>query len=235
MIVSETRRFVFIHNPKAGGTTVRGALMPFDTTGHFFWMFAETHNARIDKAHLPMHVLRRVFPEQFAQLASYFVFMLVRDPYRRAISAFNETRPELLNAMHKAQAAPQADVVPQAGAIQTARQTYKDTLNGFISQLHAQHLNGWSFDHRHWVRQRDMAYLGPKRMVDLVLKLEDWPACVTALGAFDPTLQTALQNLAPFNVKPLPFTPMDSLTPASIARINELYRDDFLIFNYKML
>ena len=235
MIVSETRRFVFIHNPKAGGTTVRGALMPFDTTGHFFWMFAQTHGATIDKAHLPMHVLRRVFPEQFAQLAGCFVFMLVRDPYRRAISAFNETQPELLKAMQQAEAAPQIDVLPRAGAIQTARQTYKDALNGFIGQLQAQQLNGWSFDHRHWVRQRDMAYLGPKRMVDLVLKLEDWPGCVMALGAFDPVIQNALQGVAPFNVKPLPFNPMESLTAASIRRINDLYRDDFLIFDYPML
>ena len=58
-----------------------------------------------------------------------------------------------------------------------------------------------------------MAYLGPKRIVDLVLKLEDWPGCVLALGAFDPVIQSALQGVAPFNVKPLPFNPMGQPHP----------------------
>src|SRR4051812_6271823 len=96
MIISETRRFVFIHNPKCGGTTMRHALMPYDTTNNFFWMFDDVNGAKIDKCHMPMHVFRRLYPYYFDLLQTCFVFMIVRDPYSRAVSSFNETNRPLL-------------------------------------------------------------------------------------------------------------------------------------------
>src|SRR5688500_1347984 len=90
MIISERRGFIFLHNPKCAGTTVRTALSRFDTTGNFFWGLDQWRGHKLDKAHLPVFVTKSKYPEYFSLFAQFFVFMFVRHPYQRVISAFNE-------------------------------------------------------------------------------------------------------------------------------------------------
>lgn len=53
MIISHRHRFVFFHNPKAGGTSVRAALEQFNDIGFGLWgVDEEQTNVRIDRAHL---------------------------------------------------------------------------------------------------------------------------------------------------------------------------------------
>jgi len=224
MIVSETKQFVFIHNPKCAGTSVRNALLKFDTTNNQFWGYMTANASKIDKAHLPMYMLRQIFPEYFKRLDTSFVFMQVRNPYLRAVSAFNETtNSEMLNTIREAQ-----DKGP-------ATKAYRDALNEFILKMSRKDVAGWTFEYRHWVRQYDMAYLGRKRMVDLVIKLESWPSGLDKIAVFDPELRDVLLGAGAINVRRSTLDPMESLTPASIRKINEIYRDDFLVFNYKMI
>ena len=89
MIISDRRQFVFIHNPKCAGTALRAVLMPFDTTGNFFWLHDTCNGRKIDKAHMPLFMMRQRFPEYFALLPRYLTFMAVRNPFTRAISALN--------------------------------------------------------------------------------------------------------------------------------------------------
>lgn len=222
MIISESRRFVFIHNPKAGGTTIRAALMKFDTTDHFFWMFHELNGKQIDKAHMPMHVFRQAFAGYFALLRESFTFMLVRDPYTRAVSAFNETNPTLLEAVHMA-----AD-----GA--AARAIYLEKVNEFICAIRSGHLSGWQFAYRHAVRQRDMAYLGPKCMVDCIVKLENIEQTSRKLDVFDPEIRRIVLAKPKENVKSGSLPVREVLSPAAVKNINEVYRDDFYLFDYEM-
>lgn len=222
MIISESRRFVFIHNPKAGGTTIRAALMKFDTTDHFFWMFHELHGKQIDKAHMTMHVFRQAFAGYFALLRESFTFMLVRDPYTRAVSAFNETNPALLEAVHMA-----AD-----GA--AARAIYLEKVNEFICSIRSGHLSGWQFAYRHAVRQRDMAYLGPKCMVDCIVKLENIEQTSRKLDVFDPEIRGIVLAKPKENVKSGSLPVREVLSPAAVKNINEVYRDDFYLFDYEM-
>ncbi len=223
MIISETRAFVFIHNPKCGGTTARSALMKFDTTKNFFWLYHDVNELKIDKAHMPMYLFRRLFTDYFKLLESSFVFMMVREPYQRTISAFNETHRDLLEAIAK------------SDDKQQATNAYKNALNGFIGQIRPQDISGWHFKFRHFVRQYDMAYIGAKNMTDLIIKLETWPAGLDKLAAFDPELRKALLNAHNHNVNEVSVDPMVLLTPASIKKINEIYRDDFLVFDYPMV
>lgn len=222
MIISESRRFVFIHNPKAGGTTVRAALTKFDTTGHFFWMFHELNGRQVDKAHMPLHVFRQAFPGYFALLQESFTFMLVRDPYARAVSAFNETNPELLEAVHMA-----ADGV-------SARALYLEKVNEFICSIRNDSLSGWELPYRHAVRQRDMAYLGPKCLVDCIVKLENIEQTSRKLDVFDPEIRRAVLATPKENVKTGSLPVREVLSPASVKNINEHYRDDFYLFDYEM-
>ncbi len=223
MIVSDTRRFVFIHNPKCAGTTVRRALMPFDTTGDFFWMFHDVDGRQTDKAHLPMSLLKALFPDHFARLETHFVFMFTRDPYARAISAFNEMRWRF----H-----PDVDPVQE---LRDNREAYIASLNDIICSIEPEWLEGWTLGYSHFVRQRDMAYLGNELMVDCVMKVEDLPAASVRLDAFDPELRALVTNAPRQNVRSLPVVPSEVLSAAAIAKINQIYADDFRLFDYPML
>jgi hypothetical protein len=125
MIISERRGFIFLHNPKCAGTTVRTALSRFDTTGNFFWGFDQWRGHKIDKAHLPLFVTRSKYPDYFSLFGQTFVFMFVRNPYQRAISAFNETH------QHFFAAAPE----PSGAAAPTGfAADYRTALNKFIAR-----------------------------------------------------------------------------------------------------
>lgn len=196
--------------------------MRFDTTDNLFWMFHEYNGRKVDKAHMPMHVFRRVFPEYFALLQESFTFMMVRDPYSRTVAAFNETNLALLQAVHKA---------PDAEA---ARALYLTKVNEYISGIRKTNLSGWQFPYRHAVRQRDMAYLGPKCLVDCIVKLEDIEKSSQKLNVFDPELRAILLAKPRQNVKSESLPVREVLTPASIKNINDVYRDDFYLFDYEM-
>jgi hypothetical protein len=222
LIISESRRFVFIHNPKCGGTTVRHALMPYETTNNFFWMFDEVNGLKIDKTHMPMHVFRRLYPYYFDLLETCFVFMIVRDPYSRTVSSFNETNQPLLASTLD-------------GDDQAAKRTnYIAKVNAFVRALTHEKLSGWKFGYRHFVRQRDMAYLGPKMMVDCVLKLEDLASTSTKIAVFDPGLRDTLLSAPRRHSGNGALTTREILDDRSVNKINEIYRDDFYLFDYKM-
>jgi len=222
MIVSDTRKFVFIHNPKCAGTTVRRALMPFDTTGDFFWLFHAVDGREIDKAHLPMALLKRLFPEYFARLETHFVFMFTRDPYARAISAFNEVRWRFL---------PDSD---PAQDLMADREGYVAMLNDFICAIEDEWLEGRTPGYSHFIRQRDMACLGHELMADCVMKIEDLPQAYARLDVFDPELRVRIMDAPRQNVRTLPVDPGEVLSAAAIRKINTLYRDDFALFDYPM-
>lgn len=222
MIVSDTRKFVFIHNPKCAGTTVRRALMRHDTTGNFFWMFHEVDGRRIDKAHLPMTALAALFPEYFERLGRYFTFVVVRNPYSRVISAFNEIRSK------------QQPVTEPAEEIRIAREAYVAALNMFVLAIDPDRLDGWDTRQRHFVRQKDMIYLGPKCMAGCILKAETLATDSAKLGAFDPELRDLVLKAPRRNSRELPLPPRELLSEAAVARINAIYADDFHLFGYPM-
>lgn len=219
MIVSTRKRFIFIHNPKCGGTSVRRALRAFDTTGDFFWLYDEKDGKTIDKAHLPLSILRDEYPDYFALFDDYFSFMFVRNPYSRIISAFNETR-DALYATHDTE---------------DGREGYVRSLNELIGGMTRDMVDGWTFDFRHFVRQVDFAYLGTKRYVDLVMKIEDYPQCLEALRLLRPDLALKLRGARHRNSRPMAGSFQDYLTPASIAIVNRIYERDFRIFGYEMI
>ena len=89
MIISHRHRFVFLHNPKAGGTSVRKAIEPFNDIGFGFWGVAaeETGGRAIDRAHLGLDEFRRFYPDLWERVRRYAMFSLYRDPERRFLSS----------------------------------------------------------------------------------------------------------------------------------------------------
>jgi hypothetical protein len=217
MIISERSNFIFIHNPKCAGTSVRRVLMDYDTTGEAFWSAEDWNGRRIHNAHMPLFMFRSRYPHYFALMATYLSFMFVRHPYERTVSAFNEIHPELV---------PKPDDP-------ASEEGYTTALNKFICDIKESTLRRHPFRYRHFLRQSDFAYLGTKCHADVIMKVEEWPHCLTKLGVFLPTIAEAIRSAEKQNVKPLARQHRSFLTPASIKLINAMYRNDFDLFGYE--
>ena len=91
MIVSDSKRFLFIHIPKCAGNTVRNWLQQYDTRSNFFWgIYAPFSNPQctVDLSHITLPMLRRILGAE--TFDGYFKFAVIRDPYDRAYSSFLE-------------------------------------------------------------------------------------------------------------------------------------------------
>ena len=94
MLVSKEKKFLFIHIPKAAGTSVKSALKPWTTTPP-----PTRANRLLTQARLPrdyskrrwrkhgtlLHAQRRIPAEDFHTL---FKFSFVRNPWNRLVSLF---------------------------------------------------------------------------------------------------------------------------------------------------
>lgn len=92
MIVSDSKKFVFVHIPKCAGNTVRGWLRTYDTRAELFWGAYTPYSnldLQIDLSHLNLPLLRAMIgAENFDR---YYKFAVIRNPYDRAYSSFVES------------------------------------------------------------------------------------------------------------------------------------------------
>jgi len=220
MVISDSQKFIFLHNPKCAGTTVRKSLKPFDTRNDYYWLFDDLDSCKVDKAHMPMHVLKRYNYHDFCLLEEYFVFGFVRNPYERIISAFNEGNKELYKKF-------------SSGVVNIKE--YKVLLNDFCSTLTTDNLSGWNIKYRHAVRQSEIYYLGYKNYADLIFKVENMAECSKKMEALFPSLLLAVECWSSKkNAKPVKFLYDELLEKNSIDTIRREYEKDFLLFDYNM-
>jgi hypothetical protein len=217
MIISDTRQFVFLHNPKCAGTTVRETLARFDTTGNLFWMYDEWNGVKFDKAHAPLFLMQQKYPAYFERLQRYFVFSFVRNPYERVVSAFGEVDRDFIKTCQAT----------------NDRKTYVAMINSFVKSIRPEHVNGLFFPLRHFVLQKNIMFIGRKRYADIVMALEDWPRCLLQLKSFDPVLAQDLAAAEAKNTRKLDFgTFEDLLEPSTLRHCYDLYAEDFEVFGY---
>lgn len=100
MIVSQARRFIFFHNPKAAGTSFRQAIAEYhDLDRDFFALVPDPRLGReVDLAHLRGWELPSVEPRVFNRLDEYRKLIFIRNPEARFISScfehFRRFRPD---------------------------------------------------------------------------------------------------------------------------------------------
>ena len=161
MIVADTERFVFIHNPKVGGMTFRTALKPYDTRDNFFFEWQQIGPAKkqIDMAHITLAQLREFFPEVLDQVAPYFKFGFVRNPYTRFLSAVSQ---------HIKLGTPHT----RAAILREPDLFYRTASSFALTVLDRNRIAG---DHRlvHFREQGDFFYLEGAPWADCILKLEE--------------------------------------------------------------
>jgi len=96
MLISHKYKFIFIHNPKSGGTSISKALTPYASLAcripekyrnYLIKLVGENPNQGIIRKHISAFKLQQIISPQIWN--SYFKFGFVRNPYDRSISYFH--------------------------------------------------------------------------------------------------------------------------------------------------
>jgi len=101
VILSVTKKFLFIHIPKTAGTSIRQVLEPFGVTEYF------SYSKGIEK----YIVARNKFPPHLSYVAAaevltvdlnrFYKFTFVRNPWDRYVSMYEYFRKDTKHAMHR--------------------------------------------------------------------------------------------------------------------------------------
>lgn len=87
MLISHKKKFVFIHNPKVAGTTVRNRLLPHCESNAYHLAGVVDHGL-MDRSHLSVASWTEEIWQAYRK--GYLFFGFVRDPLDRMMSAFSE-------------------------------------------------------------------------------------------------------------------------------------------------
>ena len=101
MIISDTKKFVFIHVPKAGGSSVRAVLNPYATVIPWQHRVGKLHGSK--NKLLTKHVSASVVRKHIGvhNWSDYFSFAFVRNPWDRVVSNYFYARTHQALAKHK--------------------------------------------------------------------------------------------------------------------------------------
>lgn len=218
MILNHEHRFLFIHVPKAAGTTITRALAPLTTFRdieiggtRYGEAIQERFAARFDlrkhstaaaiKAKCPAHLWRR-----------FFVFAFVRNPYARAYSIYRFLQ-RWKDGPHN------ADVCAQS---------FEDFLN---SAALAEGEIEIAKPQVHWLCQDGALVPG----IDHVGRVEQFGQDFGFVQSIIHRRPTVWQDDRQDNVSTQAEEWRDHMTPPVQARIEALYADDFAMWDYPRL
>lgn len=222
MIISDSHEFVFLHNPKAAGTTVRRSLKQWDTRNDFYWgiVLDRSANWNVDKAHLPLHVLARLFPADHERVHRYFSFGFSRHPVTRFISAFNERFPEVYQSL--------TDAV-------LSQDEYASKLNEYCERMLI--AGQWNPSYTHATPQFPLFYDGVRCAADLIIPVEDPRPKLNLLARLLSEVGVAVRacfadHAERKNERQTRFSAAEVLSPASLKALEHFYERDFEAFGY---
>lgn len=157
MIISHKHRFIFAHNPKAAGTSIRTALSSFHDDTRSFWHqgWLPTEERIIDLAHLTADLWTPLVER------SYTSFGFVRDPYSRFKSGLSE-------------------VMRRHG-----QEFGTDPVEFVMERMTPANIR-WDWRFVHLCPQHYFFYIGNKSRIDKICRIErihaDWGAVNSLLG-----------------------------------------------------
>ena len=149
MIISNKHRFLFMHIPKCGGTSIRYQLEALDDTDKYF--FGNRHHevlGKFDFSHVTLPILAKFFPETFEKTRTYRSFAVCRDPMARFQSAVSQYSR-------------------QFGAGELSEQSLADQhklVDDIIAMLSSSSVNE-NPELKHFQRQVDFVYFDDERII----------------------------------------------------------------------
>lgn len=223
MIVSDSEKFVFVHNPKCGGMSCHNALLQYDTRNNLFFEWREIAGTRrtLDMAHITPFQMRRFFPKVFEEVHSYVKFTFVRDPYQRYLSAVSQHlklgTPMMRDAiLNDVEAFYQVASAFAMAVLDTAKVENDHRLVHFRPQY-----NFVNVDSRQWV----------KHVFHLEEKAEALAGTPVA-GWLPDLFQSKVNQTQGFGTNGYE---IDRLGQAAITTLNAFYACDFETFGYDKL
>ena len=218
MLISDDKQFIFVHNPKAAGSSIRNALMEFDSYNNRFWHheYYPVLERIVDKAHMPLLDIKLAAPNVFAYFEQYFSFGFCRNPYDKVYSAFQEKKRDW----------------QLAGDIE---------FNSYVQDnLNASNIRyDWNFCH--FIPQYHFFYLNNKIIVDYIGRFENINRDYIYLhNILDLNKSEDLPKINTSNIKKtqqqthLPQY-IEYFDDRSIQLVNELYDKDFVFLGYDKL
>lgn len=233
MLISDTHQFIFIHVPKCAGTTARKALSKYDTRNNFFWMHHSMAGPLdsdkpllVDKGHMPLGLMRHIYPSDFSLLSEYTVFAFSRHPVARLVSGFFEPRRALLKMAN--------DLDSNANSRKILAQEFEK----FVKQL-LLNANFLSKDFVHVTPQYQYHLVRNKRLTDVTIRLEAPTEGLRSLSVICPAAAEALANALrqshkeneKKNIHSLNL--WQSLEPSLQDQCRRLYAKDFSLLGYE--
>ena len=170
MIISDRFRFVFVHIPKCGGTSVRSALARFDEREHVYFSRGRSNHSQLgflDYHHIPLALLRDYFEEDFECVQSYASFALARDPFARFPASLSERliwQGRNLHDLTSREVAREADEVIE--------RLSSPSLNLPVTEP----------DFIHFAKQVDYVDLDGQRVIDNIYPIEQLPDMLRRIG-----------------------------------------------------
>lgn len=220
MIVSDTEKFIFIHNPKCAGMSIRSCLLHYDTSNNWFSGWRYFDNKKLGMAHLPLWKLNELFPLFIdSKMRKYYTFVVVRNPYARAISSFNMIGEDSYLKY------------TENGSIDD----YRQELNSFLERLDSEKIDSLDYRYRHFIRQSDYVYLNNEKLPDTIFKFENIPHDFYKMDWMNTTLSHRLKtNLKHLNQRFIINDPTDLLSQTSKDVISKIYEKDFENLGYQV-
>lgn len=221
MIVSDSERFVFIHNPKCGGMSCHNALLKFDTRENFFfeWKTVNSEGKVLDMAHVTPFQLRKFFPKAFVDVKDYLKFTFVRNPYDRFLSAISQHLKLGSDQMRRA-------ILSDEATFYNVASSFAQTSLNLISIEN---------DHKlvHFRPQVNFVNIDGRQWADLVFHLEDARKLEgSPVAAWLPNMTQRANPTTAFTEKGYDHL---RLSPKAISALNEFYKKDFISFGYPLI
>ena len=224
MIISHSRKFIFVHVPKTGGSSVTQMLLPYldlsrdiviggDSSCEDGKDVERNRQNKIHKHSTAEEIKDFVGEEIWNQ---YFVFAFTRDPFSRAVS--------LYEWWHQ---------TPWKGDQQRKKKIMDMSFEEFLNCHEDEEINGKPMIHYLTSKQEkdfhsDYAF---NIKVDYLGRLEDiWGGCAYIFGRLGlPHVHVIEANKTKKRKKIEEY-----YNPKSASRLRQLYLEDFKTFNYDM-
>ena len=215
MIISNSHKFIFIHNPKTGGSSLSNEFQPY---GYRFsgqhekiqnysrLLLKESYRIGLFRKHIPARDLKKKVPQKIWD--SHYKFGIVRNPYDRVISFYNYMK-QLPNKRKVSE-------FEGYGRIED----YLDDLTTKDLTQEPWHCQYYYFTDVN--KQIIVDYLGRFESLE-----EDYESICKNIGLPDSPLKHMNKSRRERNIHKV-------LSPDSIEKINRIFQDDFEIFNYEM-